>query len=49
MNLLSKRIVFKFANVGFLGLGNMGMPMAANLASKGHTVFGFDVDANKKK
>ena len=28
--------------IGFLGLGNMGGPMAANLVSAGHTVHGFD-------
>ena len=28
--------------IGFLGLGNMGAPMAANLAGAGHTVRGFD-------
>ncbi len=31
------------ANIGFIGLGNMGAPMAANLAAAGHTVTGFDV------
>lgn len=29
--------------VGFLGLGHMGLPMAANLARAGYTVVGFDV------
>ncbi|MCK0148417.1 3-hydroxyisobutyrate dehydrogenase [Marivita sp. S6314] len=28
--------------IGFIGLGNMGAPMAANLAAAGHTVVGFD-------
>lgn len=28
--------------VGFIGLGNMGAPMAANLAKAGHDVFGLD-------
>ena len=28
--------------IAFLGLGNMGGPMAANLVSAGHTVHGFD-------
>jgi len=28
--------------IGFCGLGNMGAPMAANLAAAGHTVTGFD-------
>jgi len=30
------------ARIGFLGLGNMGGPMAANLLKAGHTVRGFD-------
>ena len=29
--------------IGFIGLGNMGGPMAANLAAAGHEVTGFDV------
>ncbi len=28
--------------IGFIGLGNMGAPMAANLAAAGHEVAGFD-------
>jgi 3-hydroxyisobutyrate dehydrogenase len=31
------------AAIGFIGLGNMGMPMAANLIGAGHRVIGFDV------
>lgn len=31
--------------IGFIGLGNMGGPMAANLASAGHQVTGFDLTA----
>ena len=31
--------------IGFIGLGNMGAPMAANLASAGHEVSGFDLTA----
>lgn len=30
-------------NIGFIGLGNMGAPMAANLAKAGHQTRGFDV------
>jgi len=30
------------AKVGFIGLGNMGMPMATNLVKAGHQVQGFD-------
>lgn len=29
--------------IGFIGLGNMGGPMAANLAKGGHSVVGFDM------
>ncbi len=29
--------------IGFIGLGNMGAPMAANLAAAGHEVTGYDV------
>ena len=29
--------------IGFIGLGHMGGPMAANLAKAGHTVLGFDL------
>jgi len=29
--------------IGFIGLGNMGAPMARNLAAAGHAVAGFDV------
>ncbi|MEW9918585.1 3-hydroxyisobutyrate dehydrogenase [Marimonas sp. MJW-29] len=29
--------------IGFIGLGNMGAPMAANLAKAGHNVTGYDV------
>ncbi|MFS4579899.1 3-hydroxyisobutyrate dehydrogenase [Phaeobacter sp. C3_T13_0] len=29
--------------IGFIGLGNMGGPMAANLAKAGHSVIGFDM------
>jgi 3-hydroxyisobutyrate dehydrogenase len=31
------------ARIGFIGLGNMGLPMAANLVKAGHEVAGFDV------
>ncbi|MGH6799652.1 MAG: NAD(P)-binding domain-containing protein, partial [Roseiarcus sp.] len=36
------------SNIAFIGLGNMGAPMAANLVKAGHAVTGFDlVDAAK--
>lgn len=31
--------------IGFIGLGNMGAPMARNLIEAGHSVIGFDVSA----
>ena len=31
------------ARIGFIGLGNMGLPMAGNLVKAGHLVIGFDV------
>ena len=31
------------AAIGFIGLGNMGGPMAANLVKAGHRVTGFDL------
>ena len=33
------------ANIGFVGLGHMGLLMAVNLVKKGHTVTGFDMQA----
>jgi len=35
------------ATIGFIGLGNMGAPMAANLAKAGHRVNGFDIVAGR--
>jgi 3-hydroxyisobutyrate dehydrogenase len=32
------------ARIGFVGLGNMGLPMALNLIKAGHQVEGFDVN-----
>ena len=38
------------ANIGFIGLGNMGGPMAGNLVKAGHKVKGFDlIAANLEK
>jgi 3-hydroxyisobutyrate dehydrogenase-like beta-hydroxyacid dehydrogenase len=34
------------ADVGFIGLGRMGMPMARNLAGAGYAVHIFDIDSN---
>ncbi len=33
------------ATIGFIGLGNMGAPMAANLVKAGHRVRGYDMNA----
>ena len=33
------------ATIGFIGLGNMGAPMAANLVKAGHRVMGYDINA----
>ena len=35
------------AGIGFIGLGNMGGPMARNLLKAGHRVRAFDLDADK--
>ena len=32
------------AKIGFIGLGNMGLPMAGNLVKAGHAVSGFDLN-----
>ena len=32
-------------DIGFIGLGNMGAPMAANLLAAGHQLWGFDLTA----
>lgn len=48
MNLILRN-TFNFAKVSFIGLGNMGFPMAINLAKKGHQVFAYDVDVNKEQ
>ncbi|MCT8997036.1 3-hydroxyisobutyrate dehydrogenase [Chelativorans intermedius] len=37
------------ARIAFIGLGNMGNPMAANLVRAGHTVRGFDLVADNLK
>ena len=37
------------AEVTFIGLGNMGLPMAMNLLKSGHSVTGFDLAENQVK
>ena len=34
------------AVIGFIGLGNMGLPMAQNLVKAGHAVTGFDIQSS---
>src|SRR5690242_5254953 len=34
------------ATIAFIGLGNMGAPMAANLVKAGHRVVGYDINAD---
>jgi 3-hydroxyisobutyrate dehydrogenase len=36
----------RMARIGFIGLGNMGLPMARNLTKAGHEVRGFDLSAD---
>lgn len=36
------------ATIGFVGLGNMGGPMAANLVAAGHTVYGLDLSPDAR-
>lgn len=35
-------------NVGFIGLGKLGLPCALSINSKGHNVYGYDIDENVK-
>jgi len=35
-------------NIGFLGLGKLGLPCALAIEKRGHTVFGFDINQNVK-
>ena len=37
------------STIAFIGLGNMGGPMAANLVKAGHRVLGFDLAANLRE
>jgi 3-hydroxyisobutyrate dehydrogenase len=37
------------SNIGFIGLGNMGGPMAANLVKSGERILGFDVVAASRQ
>ncbi|XP_052872045.1 probable 3-hydroxyisobutyrate dehydrogenase, mitochondrial [Anopheles cruzii] len=52
LKLLSDLLIRSFSsgpkNVGFIGLGNMGGPMASNLMAKGHKLHVFDISADAK-
>lgn len=39
----------QMAKIGFIGLGNMGLPMAINLVKSGHDVTGFDLSPLAKE
>lgn len=45
---LAQRYAYRFSTkIGFVGLGNMGFPMAINLSKKGYQVLASDVDHTK--
>ena len=43
---LSIKLINDQEKIAFIGLGNMGGPMAANLVRKGYDVKGFDLSAD---
>jgi UDPglucose 6-dehydrogenase len=36
-------------NIGFIGLGKLGLPVALAVESKGHNVFGYDISPKVKE
>ena len=44
---LMEKIQSRAARVAILGLGYVGLPLAAQAARKGYTVVGFDIDEGK--
>jgi 3-hydroxyisobutyrate dehydrogenase len=44
---MSKVDMSESRRIGFVGLGNMGTPMAANLVRGGHDVMGYDIAADR--
>lgn len=36
-------------NIGFVGLGKLGLPVALSIASKGYNVFGYDINKDVEK
>lgn len=47
MNILINKIKNKTLNVGVIGMGYVGLPLALLIAKKKYTVFGFDYDKKK--
>lgn len=35
-------------NIGFIGLGKLGLPCATEIAAKNHNVYGYDVEFRKE-
>ena len=55
MHLFTKKILISFnykrgnmKNIGFIGVGTMGLPMALNLLKNGHALSFYDPFADKK-
>ncbi|TDI59054.1 MAG: nucleotide sugar dehydrogenase [Alphaproteobacteria bacterium] len=46
-NSLQQKIDNRSARVGVIGMGYVGLPLAATIARKGFTVTGFDIDENR--
>jgi 3-hydroxyisobutyrate dehydrogenase-like beta-hydroxyacid dehydrogenase len=46
MGEIKRRMMMKNVNIGFIGLGNMGNPMARLLVQHGYRVYGHDIDPN---
>lgn len=44
---LKTKFINKSANIGVIGLGYVGLPLALELAEVGFKVYGIDVDVNK--
>lgn len=45
--LLEKKIKYKTANIGVVGLGYVGLPIAMELVDAGYSVVGIDIDSKK--
>ena len=47
--MLKNLIKKKKAKIGIIGLGYVGLPLAIEIAKKGFTVFGIDIDREQVK